>query len=798
MDLGRTFLAQPRRWWPLLWLLTLGSARAQVDSLSGLTRQLGRYQRAHLPEKLFLHLDRPTYSSGETLWLKAYAVDGTYGRPLALSTVAYVEVLDAANRPVLQSKVALQQGSGAGSLALPAGLASGAYTVRAYTNWMKNAGPEYFFHCPITVLNGALASTPVTTTDSVAYDVQFFPEGGQLVQGLRSKVAFKVCDRHGRGVAASGQLLNHQGQNIGSFATTHAGMGHFLLTPEPGEAYTAVLSLPGRRVRRVLLPLAAPQGYVLRLEDSGPDELTLTVEVAGLRAAASVALLGHMHQQIAVAQQLPLQEGRATFRIARAALRPGITHFTVFDALQRPVAERLYFKPPTEAGFLTLKTDKPQYGSREKVVIGLNTATAAPATNLSMSVYRLDSLNTTAAPDIAAYLALSSDLKGFIEQPAYYLSPNPEAAAAADNLMLTQGWSRFGWPEVLAPLAPAVHLPETHGPIIQARLSQAGTGQPKPGLTAYLAAPSRFARLSNARSNSAGLLQFEMPDWHGPQLLTLQTDPKQDSTSQLTLLDPFWPRYAARPRPGFDLRPRWQAEYARRHLQAQVQQVYYAPYRAQAALAADSLAFYGRPNETYPLDKYTRFKVLEEVLREYVPGVLVRIRKDGYHLAVVDKLNKTVLSDHPLILLDGVPVFNTNQMMAMNPLKIQRLDVMTSHYFHGLDMYQGIINFSTYKGDLEGFTLDSHALMQQYEGLQVPREFYAPRYDTPADKQRRLPDLRNLLYWNPNITLGGADSHSPDFYTGDQRGRYLVVVQGITATGTAVSSSATFEVKPAL
>jgi len=796
MTLGRRFLAPSRRWWPLLWLLTLGSARAQVDSLGGLTRQLGHYQRAHLPEKLFLHLDRPTYSSGETLWLKAYAVDGTYGRPLALSTVAYVEVLDVANRPVLQSKISLRQGTGVGSLALPAGLASGAYTVRAYTNWMKNAGPEYFFHCPITVLNGALASAPPTTVDSVAYDVQFFPEGGQLVQGLRSKVAFKVCDQHGRGVAASGQLINYQGLPIGNFATTHAGMGSFLLTPEPGEAYTAVLSLPGRRTRRVLLPQALPQGYVLRLDDSSPTELTLTVEAAGLRAA-SVALLGHMHQQIAVAQQQQLQSDRATFRIAKAVLRPGITHFTVFDAQQRPVAERLYFTPPAEIGFLNIKTDKPQYGSREKVAVALVAAAAASASNLSMSVYRLDSLNTTTAPDIAAYLALSSDLKGFIEQPGYYLSPSPEAAAAADNLMLTQGWSRFSWPEVLVPLTPAAHLPETHGPIIQARLSQAGAGQPRPGLTAYLAAPSRYAHLSNARSNAAGLLQFETPDWYGPQLLTLQTDPQQDSTSQLTLLDPFWPRYAARPRPRFDLLPRWQVEYARRHLQAQVQQVYSAPYRQQAAPPADSLAFYGRPDETYLLDKYTRFKVLEEVLREYVPGVLVRTRKDGFHLAVVDKRNQIILSDHPLVLLDGVPVFNTNKIMAMNPLKIQRLDVMTGHYFHGLSMYEGIISFRTYTGDLEGFTLDSHALMQQYEGLQVPREFYAPRYDTAADRQRRLPDLRNLLYWNPAITPGGTESRL-DFYTGDQRGRYLVVVQGLTASGTAISSSATFEVKPAL
>ena len=156
------------------------------------------------------------------------------------------------------------------------------------------------------------------------------------------------------------------------------------------------------------------------------------------------------------------------------------------------------------------------------------------------------------------------------------------------------------------------------------------------------------------------------------------------------------------------------------------------------------------------LDKYTRFKVLEEVLREYVPGVIVRIRKDGFHLLVVDALNHTVLQENPMVLLDGLPVFNINKIMAMNPLKIRKLEVIDGRYFHGSAIYNGIVSFTTYKGDLEGFPLDAHALVQEYEGMQRQREFYAPRYDTPEAQKSRLPDLRNLLYWNPDI----SDQHS--------------------------------------
>ena len=98
-------------------------------------------------------------------------------------------------------------------------------------------------------------------------------------------------------------------------------------------------------------------------------------------------------------------------------------------------------------------------------------------------------------------------------------------------------------------------------------------------------------------------------------------------------------------------------------------------------------------------------------------------------------------------------MFNLNQLMAFDPLKIKRLDVMASRYFLGSQLYEGVVSFATCQGDLGGFPLNPRALIEEYEGLQVPREFYAPRYETAAQQQSRLPDLRQLLYWNPDLRL---------------------------------------------
>ncbi|WP_375435897.1 hypothetical protein [uncultured Hymenobacter sp.] len=789
----------------VLWLVlaTIGTAHSQTDSLGGIASKFRRYQQAALPEKLFLHLDRPLYLSGEMMWFKVYAVEGTYSRPLPVSTVAYVEVLDKAKRTVAQGKIPLKQATGQGSFSLPSSLPSGTYTVRAYTGWMKNFGPEHYFQNTVTIINPLVASGSAAPKDSTAYDVQFFPEGGNLVQGLSSKVAFKITAKTGTSVAAQGKLLNQSGAVVATFKTLRSGMGNFTLVPEAGATYTALVTV-GKQVTKHSLPRVFEQGYVMHLENSSTDPLTLTVSSTDLQPG-TVFLLGHSRQKVSVATQGQLVNGRATFTINKSQLLDGISHFTVFDAQQKPLCERLYFQQPKKKLSITARPDKNQYSLRDKVTIALATATQEAqrtGATLSMAVYRLDSLTTAPTTDINSYLWLTSDLKGAIENPEYYFTAaSPEIAEAADNLMLTQGWSRFRWEEALATTPPVFrYSPELKGHVVQGRITQAGTNRPVKGAIAYLSSPSRITQLTTDRSNEDGLVQFEMNHFNQPSEIVVQLDPQQDSTHRIDILNPFSQQFAPAPTPPFIPLTRFQQAYAKRHFQTQVQTIYSKKYENRYNIPpADSMAFYGKPDETYLLDKYTRFKVLEEVMREYVPGVVVRIRKDGFHFLVVDKVNKTMFTENPLVLLDGVPISNLNKMMAMDPLKIRKLDVIDSRYFQGMALYSGIVSFTTYKGDLEGFPLDSRVLVQQYEGVQNQREFYAPRYDTPAQKQSRLPDLRNLLYWNPAITTTtGTDASKLEFYTGDQAGRYLVVVQGLSPKGAAGSASFTFEVKQAL
>jgi hypothetical protein len=609
-------------------------------------------------------------------------------------------------------------------------------------------------------------------------------------------VAFKITDQRGHSVAATGTVADARGATVATFQTLKFGLGSFLLTPAAGASYTATVRLPGGAVATSKLPAVAEQGYALLLTDTSPTQLTLTVRAQLASAAAPLRLLAHTGQQVTAEASATSSAGQATtFLVDKRQLRPGITHFTIFSGRQ-PVAERLYFRRPGPGLAIRGSTTAAAYGPRSQVKMQLSAAQPAA---LSLAVYRLDSLSAVAPADISSYLLLAADLKGYIEDAGYYFRDSSATAQqAADNLMLTQGWRRFKWEEVLAGGAPRTpYPPELNGYLLQGRVRQAATGALADGIPAYLSLPGRSFWFGSTVSHDGGLVQFELPHAYGLRKLVLQTNTVRDSTYKVELLSPFtlgggWAAPGLPP-----LASRLAAALTERHLQLQAQRVFPVPPR-YLPVRTDTLAFYGRADERYRLDDYTRFPSLEDVMREYVPGVLVRKRKDGFHFMVVDRPHHVNLQENPLTLLDGLPIFNLNQLMAFDPLKIKTLDVMASRYFLGPQVYDGLVSYRTYKGDLGGYPLSAHALLEEYETLQVPREFYAPRYDTEALQRSRLPDLRNLLYWNPLINLIENKPQTLGFFTSDQAGRYLVVTQGLTPDGQLGSTSFSFEVKPTL
>ena len=767
----------------------------------GIRDAFNRYRSGYIQEKLFVHTDKNFYQAGEILWFRIYDVDASFHRPVDISKIAYVELLDKSNKPVLQEKISLKPGEANGSFIIPVSVASGYFRFRAYTRWMRNFNVDYFFEKTIRIINPE--KLPADSIPAVAdrFDVQFFPEGGNLVQHLESKLGFRVTDAYGKGQDFEGVLLDDRQDTVLKFHPLKLGLGHFSFTPSDEHTYKAILTFPNGKQITKALPVAYPAGYVMQLTPTEKERLAITVQASGNQEAGMVYLFVHTRGSVKKFEGQQLENGTTRFLINSSTLGDGISQFTVFTGSGKPVCERLYFKYPTKKLLLEADAGQPAFSTRKKVQLNLSSADqdGQPVkADLSLAVYQLDSLQSMDETNINHYLYLTSDLGNGIESPEYYFKDDGNAKEEAmDNLMLTQGWRRFIWDDIgQNQVIKMEYSPEYNGHILEGKLVNNKTGVAVADIATYLSVPSGRTQFRTTTSDQNGHIKFEMKDFYGSQEIILQTNPKEDSTCHFEMTSPFAKKYAADPLPDFFLPSINSQEVTDQSVQIQVQHIYYGNKLQQFIMpGVDTNTFYVTPDEKYLLDDYTRFQTMEEVLREYVMSVDVVRKHDKFQLYAYNNSYRKFFTGPPLILMDGVPVFDADKLFHQDPLKVRRLDLITEKYFLGYQPFNGVVNVTTYHGDLDGFEMDPHATVLDYPGIPGEREFFTPVYETEQQISSRMPDFRSLLYWAPRIKTGVTGKEEISFYTSDLAGKYAVVVQGITATGQPGSRVIYFTVK---
>lgn len=784
----------------VLLLFAWSGAYPQTATLPAISEKFDKHRRHNLQEKVFVHTDKEFYLAGEIMWFKIYNVDGTLHTMLDLSKVCYLEVIDAGGKPVLQTMVELNEGAGSGSFFLPPTLKSGNYGIRAYTSWMRNTGPDYFFTKEITIVNSLGEDKDEKRGAKEDYEFSFFPEGGNLVEGITSKVAFRGINNEGRGIGFEGSVVNQRGDTVARFRPLRFGIGTFSFTPVRDGVYKALIKLPNGKHMSEDLPAVNPAGYVMKVAESSGRQLEVRVQSANVLSGRDVYLFVHTRQKTVVAEKKRLEEGQARFLISKDALGDGISHFTIFDSGGNAVCERLYFKRPEQHAVLDASADRQEYSPRKQVTIALEAVDkqgGGREADLSVSVY--DEMGGATQNDIFSYLWLSSDLRGNVESPEYYfLNQGAGVNEALDNLMLTHGWRRFRWNDVLANNPPAAqYLPEPLGHVITGRVVEKKTGAGADGIMTYLAVPGKRVQLYPSKSGTDGVVRYFTRSFYGANEIIVQSSTMQDSLYRVEIASPFAGPVPGRKVSSFTLPSVPSDRFLTQSVNMQVQNIFSGNrmktfYRPQV----DSAAFYGLPDKKYMLDHYTRFNTMEEVLREYVTEVVVTRNRKGFNLYVPVYSNGSSVLGEPFILFDGVPVFDRgDKIISVDPAKVEKIEVVNRNYFLGPAAFNGIVNFTTYQGDLSNVEVGADAAVLNYEGLQAKREFYSPKYDTAEHASSRFPDFRNVLYWSPEVKADKNGKAVISFYTSDQPGKYNVSINGITKDGQPLSKTIHFQVK---
>ena len=328
----------------ILCLISVGYISTSDDTT--IIQKFSDYQRYNPQEKLYLHLDKPNYITGETIWFKVYLRNAGNLQQSDVSRTVYVELID--SKQVVRDSRLIYVGAdyAAGDFELPFDMLSGIYRIRAYTNWIRNYNEDLFYQQEIRI--NAL-HTPQKVYSAVVdnyesefqsqnklvpeVDLQFFPEGGQLINGLSGKVAFKSTDKYGKGIAVEGSLMDYKQEKKHTFKSHHNGMGIFYFLPNNTMQLRVVLEkVDGIDTNiEVVFPEIMHTGYAISTSKKTDEAIIVRLKTNGLESLDNCWLVVAQGDLLLSANKIRAKKNSQLLKIPIKEIKNGLVRVTLLD-----------------------------------------------------------------------------------------------------------------------------------------------------------------------------------------------------------------------------------------------------------------------------------------------------------------------------------------------------------------------------------------------------------------------------------------------------------------------------------
>jgi hypothetical protein len=744
-----------------------------------------------------------------------------------LSRYVYAELIDV--RDSLMGRVMIrpaEEGLFYGDLFLSEIIPAGDYTLRAYTRYMENLGDGYFFKKNIRIGNLASdAKQPLQARqisgDGAAeeddFDISFFPEGGNLPEGVFCKVAFKALNRNGHPETVAGEITDGDGLALTTVQSFHAGMGVFGFVPEPGKRYFLKCRNGNGLAKQFELPPAYPRARTLTVAQRNKTFTAGVLKAAG-SPVASCYLLAHSRGMVFHFSALDKDDERIAF--PADALPAGIIQFVLFDEQMNPLSERLVFNNRYVPAQLAFRTDRERYQTRDRVVSALSlvdTAGSTLAGHVSVAVTDDRDVAVDSTTTILSSLLLSSELKGYIENPAWYLQDNAVSAMALDYLMMTHGWRRYpvaaavkGNP--LYPQTPFQTSQEIAGQVKSPARSRPEAGSevfilPKDGVT-----DKGFGSTSTDENGAFLFTDFEYPD--GTSYFIQALSKKGSKHVELVLRNESFPPPAYAPQSPAAERTEPQETTAGDAgadafiRKAEQRSEYDSDMRlirlGEVVITAPKVKK-EEPRLQYWANSISDTTLRRKDFEKRHPALvadIIRGQLAGVNVSSRGGISIRGSDGPPLVLIDGLPIDWPESMESPydSPLEaVSVIDVESIDVFKGVGTSafgvrgsNGVISITTRRGVDEEILAIRRSRELNYTvytpvGYQEPVAFYAPKYETPEARHLGAPDYRTTIFWKPDLIISGENGTATfDFYTSDFPTTYSVVIEGITTDGRIV------------
>jgi TonB-dependent SusC/RagA subfamily outer membrane receptor len=662
---------------------------------------------------------------------------------------------------------------------------------------MQNTPSDFFFHKPVYVGISNVDSPGNTAQPNseknrkrrnpaaqpTDFDLQFFPESGILLTGQLQNIAFKAIASDGLSVEVSGRLFTDQQEELFAFESNGNGMGSLVMQPQAGTGYYALVRTASGQERRFDLPQQQAEGVALHLGCYGGNILYEVINQTE-RPNHALYLLVHARGKVYVLSPLSRLNGK----IPESALPAGINTFSVVDSVGNTFCERLLFDWSLNVPTVAMQSNQASYGRREPVELQLNLHSVtgkSPAGNFAVSI--TDSrvvIQDTVADNILSYLLLSSDIKGYIEQPALYFSGDPaRERARMDLLMLTQGWRRFNTSEIVKGNHPRQQYYLEMGQALSGSVSSV-TGKPIRNCdVVMLSSYQNQTRI--VQTDTLGRYLFDgmdIPDstsiilkaFKKKTILDVEVIPEEEIFVKYRGNLPFpAPNRSAIPasylqqtREQFSYEGDWHVTLG--EISVEAKKIETNPGNQFFAGFGDDLV------SRAELEKFTGISL--QTALNMLPGVQVMagevsIRGGG----------------PPLFIVDNFMTDRFEEISYLSTFDIERIELFkgASASIFGSRGANGAIAITLRSG--VGFNRQERIPLSLAKilplGYQLPSQFYTPKYEVDSIRRSPVPDLRTTIYWNPELRTDSTGILKVKFHTADPANNYQIVLEGITDEG---------------
>ncbi len=769
-------------------LLLVSTGLAAIPGMSGQDpdRNLENYIRETSSQKVYLHLNKNNYTAGEVIWFNAYLVNSVSHLPLKEKTNIYVDLINSQGTIMERRLLLAENGVAEGDIGLPFNLPDGNYRIRAYTGWMKNFSEDFYFNRYLYITNQDYANI-IPRAEVRAnrrfnrdlgrmaetFEIAFFPEGGNMVQGVDNRVAIKAVDLLGRGIDAEGTIMDDNGNEIVSFRTVHAGMGYFELRPEPGVNYQANVSFLNDRHRNVDLPPAQPEGVALRTERK-EDILSVRLHVSG-GTHGDFKILAHSRGIVRHMESVRPAAGTAEIAVPLETFPSGITHIVVFSDNGKPVAERLVFIDREDELILNPVISKVEHEGNEYYGIQMEITDSKGNTvegNFSMSVIEGNFAPPGTGSNLLTDILITSDLDGVIENPQYYLTSGKDMQRELDLLLMTHGWRRFSWDDVLDGKEPELqHMPSS-SISIRGNVTDPAKNEPVNNFQVRMKVIGDNNGIYSTTTNNRG--DFAFHDLMYNDNFRIEIGSNRLVGDYPPVIDLIGSKVS-----GFEYTPNVLTREARivqrGNNWGRDRDAGKSPY-AVIPESTRTRQNYGTPDQTIFIDrdKITQRSVLD-VLVERAVGL--QVQGNRLMFRGPSSLN---LSSEPMFMIEGSQVAR-DMVLSMHPRDVDRIEIFRgpSAAIFGVRGAGGVIAAYVRRAGDMGFQDSKEHMMVGYHS---PREFYSDLITARAVIENEEPSGRTI-FWNPSLAAGHDEDNTVFFPASEISGQMKIVVEGIGSAG---------------